>query len=331
MVGAARLDGFVRHGGRLRAARRAFPDAPSPWIDLSTGISPWPYPVRAAVREALTRLPDPEDLSRLEALAAAAFGVRDPARVVATPGAEAALRLLPWLRPGRTVAIAGPTYGGHAEAWRTSGSQVVAWPEEDGQAVVIVNPNNPDGRTHTPHDLLALADRQAATDGVLVVDESFVELAPQLSVAAAEHSALVVLRSFGKVYGLAGVRLGFCIAPSELARRLRGVLGDWPVSAPALAAGLAAYADAGWAPKLRVRLRRAAVTLDRDLAACGFEGVGGTDLFRLVRAPDAAARFAALCARGVLTRPFQHAPDLLRFGLPHPRERARLRHALAAL
>ena len=282
-------DPFRRHGGRLQAARLAFPAAPEPWIDLSTGVNPWPYPAPAPSRQALVRLPDPADLARLEATAARAFGVVDPARVVATAGAEAALRLLPWLAPARTVAIAGPTYGGHAEAWRAAGAEVAAWPELDpereGEVVVMVNPNNPDGRRHAPADLLALADRLAARGGLLVVDESFVETAPELSVASAGHPAVVVLRSFGKAYGLPGVRLGFAVARPELAAGLRGLSGDWPVSAGALTAGLAAYADAAWLAGMRLRLRPAAASLDRDLAVAGFEIVGGTDLFRLARAP----------------------------------------------
>ncbi len=331
MTGPPAAAAFTRHGGRLRAARSAFPHAQTPWIDLSTGVNPWPYAAPPPPHEALARLPDPDDLLRLEALAAAAFGVRDASRVVATAGAEAGLRLLPWLRPASRVAIAGPTYDGHAQAWRAAGASVTAWPAEGADVVMIVNPNNPDGRTWAPQALVDLADRQERDGGLLIVDESFVEVRPELSVASVAHPALAVLRSFGKTYGLPGVRLGFVVAPEALASRLRGVLGDWPVSAAALAAGSAAYADAAWLPRMRARLRRAAAALDRDLSAAGFEIAGGTDLFRLVRHPDAARRFTALCSLGVLSRPFDHAPDLLRFGLPHGRRRARAALALSRL
>ena len=329
----AEVDAFFRHGGRLGAAKRAFAGAPTPWIDLSTGINPWGYPAPRPSRADLSRLPDPEDVAKLEALAAAAFGVADPACVAAVAGAETALRILPHAAPASAVAVSQPTYGSHGEAWRASGAQVLSWPDDEARAriVVIVNPNNPDGRVVSPADLLATADRLSVRGGLLVVDESFIDLTPDMSVAGRPHPALYVLRSFGKTYGLPGVRLGFVVADPELVGRLRTFLGDWPLCAAALAAGLAAYGDPGWLIRVRSRLRLAAATLDGDLAAAGFDVVGGTDLFRLARAPDAGRRFRALCAQGVLTRPFGHAPDSIRFGLPRVRERARLRRALAAL
>ncbi len=371
---------FLRHGGRLAAARGAFPDAPAPWLDLSTGINPRPYRARRADPAALRRLPDPEEVAALEAAAAAAFGVT-PDRVVATPGTEAALRALPRVLGARSVAIVSPTYGGHAEAWRLAGARVShgSWDEarhSAAEAVVLVNPNNPDGAQVQDPD---------AGDRWLIIDEAFVETAPELSSAptrfpsplageggrrsltdegAAElavpaavggfavvHSPssdpahagppspargegapdgrrTVILRSFGKFYGLPGVRLGFVIAEPGLAARIGAQFGDWPVSAEAIAAGLAAYADEDWAERTRLRLARDAARLDALLSANGFEVLGGTSLFRLAAAPDAGRRFEALARRGVLTRPFPDQPTWLRFGLPKPKDWPRLKAAL---
>jgi cobalamin biosynthetic protein CobC len=324
---------FHRHGGRMAAARRAFPDAPSPWLDLSTGINPRPWSGPRATLEDLARLPDPEALAALEAAAARAFGTT-PERVAAVPGAEAGLRALPWLTGARTVAIVSPTYGGHAEAWAAaevpaSRLALDGLEASDAEAVVLVHPNNPDGARVDPARLAAMAARQS--DRWLIVDESFGEAAPELSVAHETAPGLVVLRSFGKFYGLAGVRLGFVIGAPALIAGVRGQFGDWPVSAEALAAGTAAYADLHWREAALARLTEDAARLDRLLIAAGFEIAGGTALFRLARATDAPGWFDGLCRAGILTRPFSEDPTWLRFGLPDAGGWSRLEAALKSV
>jgi cobalamin biosynthesis protein CobC len=334
--------GFAHHGGRLGAARLAYSQAPQPWIDLSTGINPRSYPAPRARGVTLNRLPDTGELARLEGLAAAAFGVADPALVVATGGTEPALRLLPFVVGGVMAAIvAGPTYGSHADGWAKAGvsSRVVADGELDAAigdrtALIVVNPNNPDGRLMSRDRLRRSHDAVASRGGVLVVDEAFAEVTPEASVAdiagTREAERMVVLRSFGKFYGLAGLRLGFVIGSPAIAARVRALIGDWPVSVDAMAAGLAAYADRAWADRMRKQLAATARRLDVMLTRYGFEVVGGTSLYRLVRAADAPARFERLAAAGILTRPFQHDAKLLRFGLPgSPDAWRRLERALA--
>ncbi|MBY6241634.1 aminotransferase class I/II-fold pyridoxal phosphate-dependent enzyme [Methylosinus sp. Sm6] len=319
---------FSLHGGRLATAAKLWPAAPLPWIDLSTGINPDPYPAPRASRAARARLPFPEEVAALEAAAGAVFGLRDPANVVALPGAEAGLRLLPHLLGAETVFAPGPTYASHGEAWAQAGARQVGR-EEDARTMVLVDPNNPDGRTQERGALLALADRLRSRGGWLIVDESFADVSDRPSIAAEGHSRILALRSFGKFYGLAGLRLGFALAPLETAARLRRLLGDWPIGADAVAAGLAAYADATWRIAARERLRARADRLDRMLARAGLKVIGGTSLFRLAEADDAGARFDRLAAAGILTRPFDHSPRWLRFGLPRAREMARLDAALA--
>jgi cobalamin biosynthetic protein CobC len=316
------MEAFLQHGGRLLEAQARWPKAPRPWIDLSTGVNPRAFPAAPASREARGRLPHPEDLRRLEATAARVFGA-DPARVVATPGAEAALRLLPLLLGARDIALPGFTYASHAQAWAAAGAAVRA-PDAEAEAALIVNPNNPDGAYLAPCDVLALAERRRW----LIVDESFADATPEVSVAGEARPGLIVLRSFGKFYGLAGLRLGFVIAAPEVTAKVRAVLGDWPVSADAIAAGTAAYADAAWATRARLRLQRDAARLDGLLTAASYRIEGGTPLFRLARTDDAAGRFAQLARHGMLVRPFSQAPDLLRFGLPPAYAWRRLRRAL---
>lgn len=332
MQDAAFLTTATRHGGGLMKAAAAFPDAPRPWLDLSTGINPEPWRGPRAPEAELNRLPDPVALAGLETTAAAAFGA-SAARVAATAGAEAAIRLLPLLLGVRSVEIVGPTYGAHAEAWRAAGTATRLIAPEQAAAsqagvLVIVNPNNPDGRLARRADLAAMARERSAAGRWLVVDESFIECAPLDSVSDLAEPGLIVLRSFGKFYGLAGARLGFMIAEPDLIVRLRALLGDWPVSADALALGRGAYADIEWRERTRAALEQRAEVMDALLVRAEFETTGGTSLFRMTRSPDAARRFTQLCKAGILTRPFDHAPDALRFGVPAERDLPRLARAL---
>ena len=296
-----------QHGGDLGRARAAFGEPDGGWIDLSTGVNPWPWPwpwpVPPLPPEALTRLPSEEGLADLAAAAARSFGAR---RALPAAGAQAAIQHLPHLLPPGDVAVVSPTYGEHAPAWEAAGHRVrrVAEPEP-AQVLVVVNPNNPDGRCWPPDALLAV------DCGLLVVDESFVDAAPGLSLAGHEH--VVLLRSFGKFYGLPGLRLGFALGPDKLLDRLEVRLGPWPVSGPALAIGRRAYRDEAWAVETRTRLKRAVTRLDEALTARGFELLGGTPLFRFVAGEGGAGRFAR---RGLWVRSFPNLPGRFRVGLP---------------
>jgi cobalamin biosynthetic protein CobC len=328
--------GAYRHGGRLREAAAAFPRAPTPWLDLSTGINPEPWRGARAEWSDLARLPDPAEIGNLESIAADAFGVEDPRRVRATAGAEAGLRLLPAVIGAADVAIVSPTYSGHEAAWRlaersvTAVSQRAAF-ETAASVLVIVNPNNPDGRRIERSALLDLVTNRSRGGLWTVVDESFVEASPEISVSDATIERLIVLRSFGKFYGLPGVRLGFVIAEPVTIKRLQALQGDWPVSADAVAIGRAAYRDEIWRGQSRERLERDAQALDRLLAAHGFTAMGGTSLFRLISTPLAGSLFKGLCEQGILTRPFQDAEDRLRIGVPREADLARLAAALEGL
>lgn len=333
------MDAFTTHGGRLAQARARFPDAPSPWIDLSTGVNPAPYPAAPADPDARARLPDPEEIGALEAVAADAFGLAADC-VLATAGAEAAIRLLASVLPARRVAILEPTYGGHAEAWRTAGAAVFGVERDhrarlidDFDALIVVNPNNPDGAALPMEALVDLGTGAIAKNGWLIVDEAFIEasnadsLAPRLN-SQADADGLIVLRSFGKFYGLPGLRLGFITARPQIIALLRRRLGAWPVSADAIAAGRQAYPDRAWAKRTRGRLSRESGRLDTLLERSGLRVIGGTSLFRLTESDDAQTRFVRLAEAGVLTRPFDYAPRWLRFGLPAPEHWPRVEAAL---
>lgn len=300
------------HGGELAdAARHAAPS--QGWLDLSTGINPHPYPATLHAAP-LARLPQRQDLDALLVAARAAYRVPDGAGIVAAPGTQAIIQWLPHLLPARDVVVVGPTYAEHAAAWRRTARVVEAAELRPADLAVVVRPNNPDGN-RLPHR--ALTDYAAAAPGIrLVVDEAFGDLAPLETLAGAPGT--LVLKSFGKFYGLPGVRLGFAIGPPEVTERLAEALGPWAVSAPALQVGAAALADAEWARAMRTRLATERAALDGALAQAGLTVVGGTDLFRLVETPSAAALHRALAERGIWTRRFEAAPTWLRIGLPGP-------------
>lgn len=324
----------LEHGGDLGAVRALFPGAPRPFIDLSTGINPYPYSVPRLSLDAFTRLPEQAAVDRLSAVAAAAYGAPSSSHIVPAPGTQILLpQVAALVRAGRAV-ILGPTYAEHARAVALAGHAAIdAHDLEElceADIAIVVNPNNPDGRIVTKERLLTLADKLRIHGGLLVVDEAFMDVGPcETSLAGDVRSGnIVVLRSFGKFFGLAGIRLGFALAAPDLVARLAVALGPWAVSGPALAIGEIALADPAWAEQARARLTGAASELDRLLFQAGLEVIGGTSLFRLAQADSAAEIFHRLASAGILVRKFGNQPTWLRFGIPDDNGWERLRSAI---
>jgi cobalamin biosynthetic protein CobC len=315
------VDGTVYHGGSLAEARSLFPGAPEPIVDLSTGINPLPYPLLDLPPESFTRLPEPGRIRALEALAARLYGAPNADCVVAAAGTQALLAMVAGMAGPGEARILSPTYAGHGQAARLSGRSVIEVDEAAALAgaalAVVVNPNNPDGRIVSRDKLLELA-RSLAPDGLLVVDEAFMDVGPpggSMADRVADGSVLV-LRSFGKFFGLAGVRLGFAIAAPHIANRLRAMLGAWAICGPALEHGLAALADGDWQGETRARLAADAVRLDSLFDRHGIAVRGGTSLFRLVEDQAADRLFRRLGNCGIFVRRFPARPQVLRIGLP---------------
>jgi cobalamin biosynthesis protein CobC len=311
------------HGGSLAKAEALFPGAPKPWIDCSTGINPHPYPFSLPPASAWRRLPEADAVGKLRAAAALAYGAPSPENLVAAPGTQILLPAVARLiQPGR-ARILGPTYAEHRRCAALAGHAALEVADvrmlADADLAVVVNPNNPDGQLHGADALLALAAKLRARAGLLVVDEAFMDEAPgdfSLSPHVEKAGNIVVLRSFGKFFGLAGVRLGFMIASRERAARLEAELGPWAVSGPAVEIGRQALADRRWQKATRRTLRMQARRLDGVLSEAGLEVAGGTSLFRFVQTPDAQAIFQALGQAGIYVRRFDAMLDALRIGLP---------------
>ena len=302
------------HGGGLARAKARF-GAGEDWLDLSTGINPWPYPVPALDGEAWQRLPDDD---AVDALKQAARRFYDAGSVAVAPGSQALIQLLPRLLSPTVVAIAAPSYAEHVRCWRLAGHSVIETDDplaSDAAVVVVVDPNNPDGRRWPAAALHEAARSRAVRGGLVVVDQAFAEMVEPAALDLGQPG-LVALRSFGKFFGLAGLRLGFALGAPWWVERIEDALGPWAVSGPALAIGRAALEDAGWAAETRTRLATAAAALDAVLDRPGFAPAGGTDLFRLVRVEDAQAVFERLGRAHILVRGFSYRRDWLRFGLP---------------
>ena len=232
------------HGGDIDKAAQRF--GRQDWIDLSTGINRRPWPVAKISDHALQALPTAAAVTHLQQAAAGWFGCA-PDQIVALAGASAAIQILPRILPLGRAAVLSPTYNEHAASLRAAG-----WHVDEPSAVhnlhgadlaVIVNPNNPDGRCWWPAEIAELSRYV----GHLIVDESFADPRPDLSVADAPPENVTVLRSFGKFWGLAGLRLGFVVGHPAVTQALRDRAGPWSVSGPALEIGAAALADHDWA------------------------------------------------------------------------------------
>jgi cobalamin biosynthetic protein CobC len=312
----------MKHGGDLTEAIAQYGGAPEMWLDLSTGINPRPWPIPTLPQTIWQRLPSRADESALLEAARIAYTIPDDVAIAAAPGTQMLIQWLPRLLPPGAAAIVSPTYNEHVAAWTAAEHEVVAITTLDGipehiRHVVIVNPNNPDGRVFDCAALADLARTLRARGGWLVLDEAFADVDPACSaVGLCRDLPVLVLRSFGKFYGLAGLRLGFLIGPPDAIAHYRSALGPWACSGPALAIGSAALRDRNWADSTRQQLAQQARKLDAILTAAGLTGAGGTALFRLVRHPHASSYHDALAAQHIWCRKFIWADDLLRFGLP---------------
>lgn len=325
------------HGGSLGRARSLFAHAPEPWVDLSTGINPHSYPLFDLPATALTRLPEPGRAEQLAAVAARAYGAPSARHVALAPGTQILLpRVFSLVKPGRATVL-GPTYAEHLRAASLAGHAAVEAGDlaalADADIAVVVNPNNPDGRVVPRTELLALAETLRRRGGLLVVDEAFMDVDPREESLCRDvgQGGIVVLRSFGKFFGMAGVRLGFAVAAPDVAERINGEFGPWSVSGPALEYGIGALGDIAWQDAARRHLAGMAARLDALLATHDIAVNGGTSLFRHVTHPAAASIFEALGNSGILVRNFAGRPHALRFGLPgNEAEWRRLEAALAA-
>ncbi|MBS1207632.1 MAG: L-threonine-O-3-phosphate decarboxylase [Proteobacteria bacterium] len=309
-------DSNLNHGGRLRAAAHDYRIPLQHWLDLSTGINPTGWPVPALPAEVWRRLPEDDD-----GLAMASLAYFGGQRVLPLAGSQAAIQALPQLFAPRQVGILSPCYAEHMKAWQAAGHQVeaIAYADVDAalkrvDVLLLSNPNNPTGGLIAPDMLRAWHARLSARGGLLIVDEAFIDATPEQSVLSdARQPGLVVLRSLGKFWGLAGVRCGFIAAEDHLLDELSARLGPWTVSGPARWVAQRALADRVWQQTQILQLAASSERLANLLNAHGLRSPSGCALFRWVPTALASELFEAFAQRAVLLRKYDEG---LRFGLP---------------
>lgn len=294
------------HGGNLSAAIQRYGGSRCNWIDLSTGINPRPYPLPDFTPNDWTALPDSAAFDDLQIAARQFWNIPDQAAVLPAPGASALIAQVPGLAAPRWVKIETPTYNEHAAAFANHGWAIAEG--EPAEARVAVHPNNPDGRLWRAEELVA---------PLTVIDESFCDVCPDQShINLATRPGTIILKSFGKFWGLAGLRLGFAIGDPALIQQLANLQGPWAVSGPALNTGIQALQDHAWADATRQSLAQDTKRLDQLAAARGARLVGGSDLFRLYEVSDAAAWQDRLAHAHIWSRIFPYSENFLRLGLP---------------
>ena len=310
---------MLEHGGRLHRAARQYGIAEADWLDLSTGINSNGWPVPAVPDKVWQRLPQDDD--ELNAAAQDYFGT---VCILAVAGSQAAIQALPMLRQPAKVVLVAPGYAEHAHAWQRHGHQVISVPEAEilqaatsAQVVVIINPNNPTGKLFSCDELLSLHAQLAACGGWLVVDEAFMDTTPEYSLAAVcPRPGLIVLRSLGKFFGLAGARVGFVLAEENILQPLGELLGPWAIAAPSRHVATLALRDTAWQHATRKALPLASQRLAELLRTGGLPSSSGNSLFQWVCCEDASSVHQQLARQAILTRLYD-APHSMRFGLPH--------------
>jgi histidinol-phosphate aminotransferase len=297
------------------------------------------YPPSAAVRRVLAAVSNeslrlyPDPVSRyLRDVAAARY--RTPADgIIAGNGSDDCLTILyrTFLRPGDRVACPSPSYGLYDTLAALQGAPLVrvnyqrdagasSWGLPlDGLAgagarlVVVANPNNPSSTLAPVGELRALADR---LDGILVVDEAYVDFALPTNADAsvlphlAQHPNLVVLRTFSKSYSLAGARLGLLFAAPALVAEMNKVKDSYNVSAITQAIGAAALEDHAYHTEMVSRTVLERARLERELGAFGWSWPEARGNFLLCHVgPRARAMFEVLRHEKILVR-YWDTPEL---------------------
>ncbi|MCL4112259.1 UNVERIFIED_CONTAM: hypothetical protein GTU68_022753 [Idotea baltica] len=339
---------FIKHshGGQLTKASEDYGIPLSAWLDLSTGISPFTCPLPTVPTECWQRLPEAND--GLESAAANYYGSEF---LLPVAGSQEAIQKLPLLfPPSCNVGIISPAYHSHQQAWQVADHNIVVLSPDEVKSniasldiLIVVNPTNPNTQTYTNNELSNWHKQLVSKNGFLIIDEAFIDSTPEQSlIESSPKSGLIVLRSMGKFFGLAGIRLGFVWAETDILKRLAMLQEDWSVSNPARWAGKIALTDKTWQQQQRLRLselslrlkellqdfliqydsensaKSGGVSFNTDLNTID-DRVKHTALFAYFEHPEASLIHQALAKQGILTRLFDqsgHNENALRFGLP---------------
>lgn len=329
---------IIDHGGALDRAIAHYGGSPEDWLDLSTGINPVAYKMPPLPPSLWARLPDAKLTEETLQAARLFYGIAEGAGGAAAPGSQALIQIYPNLLTPGLAEVLTPTYEEHAASlarvgWRVEAVQDFSDLDARTKVTVAVNPNNPDGRRIPVSEIERVAALLAGRGGFLVVDEAFSDTENGATCAhLAGMEGLLILKSFGKFFGLAGIRLGFAFGAKSLTSQLSAMLGPWSVAGTAMEIARKAYGDTEGVTELRRRIAESRRSLSETLAAAGLKEAGGTALFALIEHPEAERLYEGLAMQRILTRKFAHSPSWLRIGLAaHEVEYWRLGRALQTL
>lgn len=312
----------IYHGGALDLAVKKYGGQAAHWLDLSTGINPYHYPIENVKLDSWQQLPQAQALDEL--LCAASVAYRCPQKnILAANGTQILIEILPQILPKSRVAILSPTYEEHAANWQKYGHEILLTADvetaKQADHLIIVNPNNPTGRLFPPTELMSISAHFAAKNGYLIIDEAFMDMTPKMSMAAyIGQSGLIILRSFGKFFGLAGVRIGFMLAEQFILSKIRHHVGLWSVAGMSMDVACQALQDINWQENMRQTLAKDMALMQQILQKNEFSITGSSDLFCLVTMPknqNADKYFANLAKQHILSRKFMNDEASLRFGL----------------
>ena len=325
------------HGGNIPWASKQFAIPENQWIDLSTGISPWHYPISTLSPRYFQQLP--YATTQLYQAAANYYGC--PAEYLrAVPGSQYAIEQLPTLFAPQKIALPTWGYSEHQKAWQAQGSEIIHYTNHsellqllNQQAIpyaLIIRPNNPSAAFFTIEQVKqveVLLQQKYPNKHLLILDEAFIDLYPQASfIRHPPGPRTVVLRSVGKFFGLAGIRLGFVCAQPALLQRLQAKLGQWLINGPSVGIGQQLFQDKPWAQQQRLRIRQQNKQLQQCLLQAGLPApLHSAGLFTSVFGePEKFLQiFIQLAKAGVLVRYFPHPTQAcLRFGLPGQHQQA---------
>lgn len=317
-----------QHGGNIDFAKKTFPQVRLPWLDLSTGINPYHYPISLDLSLYET-LPLSSCEKSLRNIASAYYGCRDETYVAVAPGTQILIALLPLLLKVREVYVFCPTYGEHLFSWQQAGIKVTkifdidhfdALSNKKNTVAVFCNPNNPNGRIIKPARLADLIQKWGQAGNHFILDEAYMDFSGKGMSYLLPCPGLIILRSFGKTFGLAGLRVGFLLASPEMVQKIRSVLGSWSVNGPALQIASQALQDKVWKSEVQSQLQIQQKRLDSLLLKYSLRLVGGTLLFRLFYHENAQNLWEHLASHGIWVRKFDYTPYWLRFGMLHKEE-----------
>ena len=301
---------MLEHGGQLNAAAKHYAIPLENWLDLSTGINPNGWSVPNLSSRAWARLPEIND--GLEPAAQAYYKI---SHLLACAGSQAIIQALPRLRAPCRVGVPEIGYAEHAHAWQQAGHEIQTNLDvKQLDVLIVINPNNPTGQCYSIETLLNWQQQLSRKGGWLIVDEAFMDVTPNNSLMPySPLPGLIILRSLGKFFGLAGARVGFAAAEMQILNLLREYLGPWTLTGPSREIAKQALVDQKWQQQTRLQLKQASLRLYNLLSQHGLKPDGGTALFQWVRTSKAEIIQETLARQGILVRSFKHS---LRFGLP---------------